>query len=218
MRYVSFSYFTLLTVQYVIQYIAAGSSPLLPGPLSGPRSIALQFPQNKKVRINVFQQSHIPEVRTNAFLNVIKMRGGDLQMRIDAFDLGRERIRLEAMSSYGVMTALIMGAALRLYSHVSPPKNSDTKRFDTSSYIIFLISCSICVLSGAYTTLTFSLLSIYSKTALGMANDTAYLQFLEKTSIYRKIGFETFSRESLVLFSILPCVGNNQNTSIELCE
>ena len=36
-----------------------------------------------------------------------------------AFDVTRERIKLEALSSYGVVTALIMNAALRLLSTVN---------------------------------------------------------------------------------------------------
>lgn len=111
---------------------------------------------------------------------------------LDLFDLQRERIRLEALSSYSVLTALIMNASLRLYTSVSSPENSDTKQVQKINYLIFLISCATCVLSGTYTTLIFSLIGIYSKTSLGMEKDAAYFQFIEKTTAYRRIGFRFF--------------------------
>eukprot|EP00536_Pseudo-nitzschia_multiseries_P003197 jgi/Psemu1/7154/gm1.7154_g len=47
-------------------------------------------------------------------------------------------------------------------------------------------------MSGAFTAILFQLLTIYSKTALGMSNDEGYLAFKAATSAYRRLGFHCF--------------------------
>jgi len=63
---------------------------------------------------NVFAMSTVP---------VQLIRGGAAEA---AFDLTRARIRLEGLSSYGVIAVLLMNSALRLYTSV--PKNQRSRR------------------------------------------------------------------------------------------
>ena len=51
---------------------------------------------------------------------------------------------------------------------------------------------SLCVALGSYTTTIFTLLTIYSKTALGMGLQGKYLDFFDKCALYRESGFQSF--------------------------
>ena len=51
---------------------------------------------------------------------------------------------------------------------------------------------SACVALGTYTTTIYTLLAIYSKTALGMCLQTQYLKFFDKTALFRQWGFRSF--------------------------
>lgn len=51
---------------------------------------------------------------------------------------------------------------------------------------------SISIACGSYTTVVFALLSIYSKTALGMGRNSQYIEFFDSCAPYRVSGFRTF--------------------------
>mmetsp|Transcript_3541 Transcript_3541/g.8092 ORF Transcript_3541/g.8092 Transcript_3541/m.8092 type:complete len:242 (-) Transcript_3541:175-900(-) len=144
---------------------------------------------------------------------VSALRGGggkEAAAAAAAFDLTRARIRLEGLSAYGVTTGLLMNAAMRLYSS-TPKKMKDLSEIDDDDgkddgggdakrvarmenwvTVIFAALVTVTIMSGMYTTITFSLLALYSKTALGMGADAQYLQFLEMTEPIRRIGFDTY--------------------------
>jgi hypothetical protein len=124
--------------------------------------------------------------------------------------MDRVRIRLDGLASYGVICSLLMNAALRLYS--ATPKKLDTKldpdhskkqfySFTGTDIIkmVFMVSTVISISAGSYTTVVFTLLGLYSKTALGLGRDGPFLEFFELTSSYRKLAFDAFV-VSLVAF------------------
>ena len=51
---------------------------------------------------------------------------------------------------------------------------------------------SFSVALGSYSTILFSLVTVYSKTALGMGLQEEYIDFFKKTAWYRQVGFMSF--------------------------
>ena len=107
-----------------------------------------------------------------------------------AFDVTRARIRLEGLNTYGVVSALVMNASLRLFTTTNV--RLDDGRFDKYISVLFLIGLTGCVLCGAYTTVIFTLIQLYAKTSLGMSMDERYETFFRATQPYRVCGFRTF--------------------------
>jgi hypothetical protein len=108
---------------------------------------------------------------------------------VEIIKIDRVKIRLEGLSSYGVMSALLMNSCLRLFS--STPKNL-TKlegRYITVAKIIFMVSIVSSIVCGCYTTVVFSLLGLYAKTALGLSQDQPFLDFFAATGNVRKWAF-----------------------------
>uniref|UniRef100_A0A7S2LEJ3 Uncharacterized protein n=1 Tax=Leptocylindrus danicus TaxID=163516 RepID=A0A7S2LEJ3_9STRA len=71
---------------------------------------------------------------------------------------------------------------------------SDTSKVDNFVGVLFTVFCATTIISGAFTSIVFTLLTLYSKTALsfGEAGQAKYLAFSEATHIFRVHGFRTF--------------------------
>lgn len=115
-------------------------------------------------------------------------------------DLPRVRMRLEGLQAYGTLSALLANGCLRLYSSVSErdARDSPSKRRVLDLFFLCIV---ISILTGAYTTVVFTLLPLYSKTALGRGLDTAFLRFWAATAQVRETGLEAFLW-SLVSFEV----------------
>ena len=126
------------------------------------------------------------------------MRGG---AKAPDLDLQRVGFRLEGMEIYSLVMALFMGAALGLLGStpikISPLKECKKdkgKALDTLASYLFYVSSTYAVVSSAFTTILFTLVSLYAKTAIGMGTDVRYLQFLDATGHIRADGFFAFMR------------------------
>ena len=113
-----------------------------------------------------------------------------------AFDIARARIRLEGLSSYALVAALLMNMAFVLYGSMPKKMNltaGDTKNYKLENAIAMLgsIFAIICIVMGMTTTIIFSLLGLYSKTALGMGNDAGFVEFFSATAEMRRVGFQS---------------------------
>mmetsp|Transcript_27346 Transcript_27346/g.40430 ORF Transcript_27346/g.40430 Transcript_27346/m.40430 type:complete len:237 (-) Transcript_27346:298-1008(-) len=113
-----------------------------------------------------------------------------------AFDIARARIRLEGLSSYALIAALLMNMALRLYGSIPKKMNltaGDTKNYKLENAVAMLCSifAIICIVMGMTTTIIFSFLGLYSKTALGMGNDAGFVEFFSATAEMRRVGFQS---------------------------
>jgi len=119
------------------------------------------------------------------------LRGGDVPPA--AFDLTRARIRMEGLHSYVVVATLMLNASLKLFSSV-PKKGTLQKgdRVNNAAKILFATTMVTSVLSGLYTTVAFSLLGMYVKTAIGMGKDLAEINFFDATQDVRVTAFRTF--------------------------
>ena len=150
------------------------------------------------------------------------IRGGELFARqhTEHLDISRVRMRLEGLQAYGTLCALLANGCLRLYSSISVPTTSErnvdsvngddtttTKKGFTKklrkrlAYDGFFLCVVLSVLSGAYTTVVFTLLPLYSKMALGRGYDKQFLEFWAATAQIRETGFTAFL-SSLVSFEI----------------
>jgi hypothetical protein len=138
------------------------------------------------------------------------MRGGAeviAAAAVSGFSLDRAMIRLEGMSSYAVVSAVLLIATLALHGDLNPDLSKDkNQRVLNVAKIVFTMSTIVSVVSAAYTTVVFSLLGLYAKTALGMGLDGHFMEFFEATAPYRKTAFWTFL---LSLFTFEICFVSN---------
>jgi hypothetical protein len=107
------------------------------------------------------------------------------------FDIGRVKMRLEGFQAYGTICALLMNACLQLFSPVRHPKEEDTP-FNKRAFDVFTLCVIASVLYGSYTTIVFTMISLYSKQALGRGLDPSFLEFYEATQVFRDSGFRSF--------------------------
>jgi hypothetical protein len=63
---------------------------------------------------------------------------------------------------------------------------------DQMAQIMFVITVITSVLSGSYTTIVFSLLGLYSKSAIGLGRDEAFVSFFQQTHHLRQYAFSSF--------------------------
>jgi len=133
------------------------------------------------------------------------LRGGGGTPKLD---LDRVAFRLEGMEIYSLVMALFMGAALTLLSatpmKIHPwkeMKESKPKIVETVASCLFYAFCTYAVISSGFTTILFTLTSLYCKTAVGMGTDDRYLAFLDATGMIRYFGFNAFMR-SITTFCI----------------
>lgn len=108
-----------------------------------------------------------------------------------ALDLARTKLRLEGLHQYGVVTALLMNAALRLFSS-TPKKLSNDDSLQDKMKMAFVGCVATTVVFSAYTVIVFSLLGLYSKRALGLGMDGAFCEFFQATTWIRESGFNAF--------------------------
>ena len=108
-------------------------------------------------------------------------------------DINRVRIRLEGLSQYASVTALLLNAALRLPT----PGKLDGRKYENVLKVTYAVSLTATILAAMYTVMIFSMLSLYAKTFLGMGMDEEYLEFFKKTTGIRESAFISF------LFTVL---------------
>ena len=145
------------------------------------------------------------------------LRGGGGTPKLD---LDRVAFRLEGMEIYSLVMALFMGAALTLLGTTNikihtweEMKESKSKLAESVASILFYVFCTYAVISSGFTTILFTLTSLYCKTAVGMGTDDRYLAFLDATGMIRFFGFNAFMRSittfciSFIFSTFLNCEG-----------
>lgn len=100
----------------------------------------------------------------------------------DALDLTRIGMQLTAMSSYALVSSLLLGSGLYLFA-ITPLKVSDNKRegrmgrIEKAATAIFSIMITINIVSSLHTAIVFNVMTLYANTALGQGLDQGYIQF-----------------------------------------
>ncbi len=133
-----------------------------------------------------------------------RIRGGAVVAANAALDFDLAKTRLEGLS-YGTVTALVIAAALAVVGNTdfeelspipdkrsSPTRERNMIRFDNILKIGFSICMVISIACGIYTTVVFTLMDIYGKTALGLGLNDSFVDFFNACAQYRQYGFYSF--------------------------
>lgn len=137
---------------------------------------------------------------TSETLKAVAIRGGAAAVAA-ALDMGRAKTRLEGLQSYTVVTALVMNSALRIFSATPMEITAQDSKIDIWAKSLFVVFCGLSIVAGSYTTVVYTLLGLYSKTALGLGKDEAFTEFFARTMHLRSNGFACFLT-ALVCFNI----------------
>jgi hypothetical protein len=145
-----------------------------------------------------------PNITAAATSFLHRIRGGAVVANNAAIDLDLAKIRLEGLS-YGTVSALVIAAALSVVGNTDyeelfpiPDKKSSRKRernmirFDNILKIGFSICMVVSIACGIYTTVVFTLMDIYGKTALGLGLNDSFVEFFNACGKYRQFGYFSF--------------------------
>lgn len=124
---------------------------------------------------------------------------------LESLDLHREGLRLEGLGTYGLISALLMNAAITLYFNTNRQHSAESTPRDRTVQTTFCVTSIMSILSCFSTTLVFSLMGLYSKSLLGIGRDSSYVEFMEGTRLIRNFTFKSF-RLSLLLFQLSCCL------------
>jgi hypothetical protein len=146
-------------------------------------------PVSKAVVSTLSKTANLPVAQSlvEAAASTLAFRGGGP----DVLNLGRAKVRFEAMNSYSVVLSLMLNASLRLFS-ATPKKLAHDGSIDDKAKLAFVSSVSTTVVTSAYAIIVFFLLTVYSKRALGLGYDAAFLEFAEQTDAIRESAFGAF--------------------------
>jgi hypothetical protein len=125
--------------------------------------------------------------------------------------LDRVKIRLEGLGTYAMISALLIGGMLGLFFN-TPKTIIEGRILENAVIALFYASSTVSLLSSLYVTLVFSLVGLYSKTALGLSKDAQYLKFIDATRRQRNYAYDAFllsiasfqSSFVMTLFLLLP--------------
>ena len=119
--------------------------------------------------------------------------------------IDRAKIRLEGLSSYAVIAVLLMNSALRLYTaipkKITSKDSKDYNKIENIATWAFSFFSVLSIVTGTNTAIIYSLLNLYSKTALGMGKDAAFIEFFASTADLRTCGFQSMV-VSLISFQV----------------
>jgi hypothetical protein len=135
--------------------------------------------------------------------SALRIRGGTAVTANNLpFDLDLAKIRLEGLSYYGTVTALIIAANLTMMGYIDSkpipiPENSsqherDLVKFNNILKVCFGLCMDLSIACGIYTTIVFTLMDIYGKTSLGLGINDAFVEFFSACSRYRQYAYFSF--------------------------
>jgi len=101
--------------------------------------------------------------------------------------LDRVKIRLEGLGPYAVVATLILNGGLRLFSMYREEPDERDKFINSLQLTMLVIS----IVSAAFTSVVFTMISIHSKAAVGMNKDMAYELYFAATQADRALGFRS---------------------------
>ena len=132
-------------------------------------------------------------------------RTATLRLIDGEFELERVSIRLDGLTNYCVLCALLMGTALGLLTAIQFEEYPDIGRMLAKK--LFILTATVSVVGGSYATVVFSLLDLYCKTAVGMSKDDEFLEFFAATAGVRYTAWKAFMVALMSLTaSIVSCI------------
>jgi hypothetical protein len=131
-----------------------------------------------------------------------------------AVDLTRVGMRLSAMSSYALISSLLLGSGLYLFA-ITPLKVGDLKlksdnsngtrsgyfsnetmyKIERKAIAAFTVLITLCCATSLHTVIVFNVMNLYANTALGQGMDDAFISFWFAPAMQslRKTAFYTFA-------------------------
>jgi hypothetical protein len=101
-------------------------------------------------------------------------RGGGTS---EAIDLTRIGMRLSAMSSYALISSLLLGSGLYLFAITPLRFEAQMKKFEKVATAIFSVMVAINIATSLHTAIILNVMNMYANTALGQGLDEGYLKF-----------------------------------------
>ena len=114
-----------------------------------------------------------------AVLSIARGGGGGPDAAVDLTRIG---MRLSAMSSYALISSLMLGSGLYLFA-ITPLKTSDVAapgregRTQRAAISAFTVLIAACIATSLHTAIIFNVMALYANTALGQALDAEFLKF-----------------------------------------
>jgi len=118
-------------------------------------------------------------------------------------DIDRTSLRLDAIGAYPVVAAIMMAAMLDMSTDTPTviqevPNDADRStsvkiRMRNVVTCLFSLINTLSIVASAYSVMVFTLVLIYSKTALGMNLDASFVRFFDATANLRLYAFYSFS-------------------------
>jgi hypothetical protein len=170
--------------------------PLTPVAALAARAVsapARSFLTQKVIAAAGESSSHLRMKAIASLAPAILLRGGGGSPTV--LDLAHIKVILEGFHAYGVVTTLMLNAALRLFSSTPKAKEGLVKgeSVNNAAKLLFTAFILLSVISGLYTTVVFSLIGMYSKTALGLDKDVNTLNaFFSSTQSIRDNAYHAF--------------------------
>jgi hypothetical protein len=118
--------------------------------------------------------------------NLMMIRGGSDSM----VDMERVGFRLSSIGQYAIVSSILLGALIEMYGDIKI--DDETLRSHKLVYALYSVFVTVAINSALYTTVIFSLLSLYENTALGLGADKGFIEFVNETANIRKMGFQSF--------------------------
>lgn len=149
----------------------------------------------------------IASQETSSQMVALAVRGGGEAL----VDLTRAKFRTEALSGYGVVSALLFSQSMSMFNSIPKKMHDDDGEknhwVEDSATVLLAVTSLISVIACLTTTFIFALCGMYTRNAVGMGNDLGYINFIEQTANIRKIGFKAmlisqYSMQSSFVVSI----------------
>mmetsp|Transcript_814 Transcript_814/g.1288 ORF Transcript_814/g.1288 Transcript_814/m.1288 type:complete len:316 (+) Transcript_814:33-980(+) len=108
----------------------------------------------------------------------------------DAYE--RTALRLDGIEVYTVVSALTVGSSIACLDTYGEINNTAASWFTCILNYLFMFANVVSIFTGLHSTLTFSLATMYGRTAIGLKRDVSFALFFAKTSSQRNRGYLSF--------------------------
>ncbi|GFH54749.1 predicted protein [Chaetoceros tenuissimus] len=150
--------------------------------------------------------ANIATQETSSQMVALAVRGGGEAL----VNLTRAKFRTEALSGYGVVSALLFSQSMSMFNSIPKKMQDDDGEnhwVEDSATVLLAVTSLVSVIACLTTTFIFALCGMYTRNAVGMGNDLGYINFIEQTANIRKIGFKAmlisqYSMQSSFVVSI----------------
>jgi hypothetical protein len=114
----------------------------------------------------------------------------------DGLGLERTMVRLSGLEVYAVVSALTLATAIQCFDAIERKDwlvlITERRMLELAGDALFMICSATGIIAGLHSTLVFSLMTMYGRTAVGMARDDAFATFFANTGLQRYHGFQSF--------------------------